>query len=279
MTWWGSWAAERAVEAPAERGLTTLDGIMQYPLACLAGVIVGFVLGLIGGGGSLLAVPLLIYLVEIRDVHEAVGTSAVAVALTAAMSLVKHARRQTIRWRSGIFYAAASVVGAVIGATLGRSINSAKLLFLFALLMVLAGIMILRQRGPAQQTKGDRQPMVRRILGYAACTGTLAGFFGVGGGFLIVPGLIRATGMPLINAVGTSLISVSACASFTALAYAGAGDVKWLVALLLSGGGWIGSSGGVWVAQRVSVAGRHALARIVAGIIFVVAAGILYKTL
>jgi hypothetical protein len=104
----------------------------HYLLAALSGVLVGFTLGLVGGGGSILAVPLMVYLVGVRSPHIAIGTSALAVAVNALIGLLNHARSGNVNWRCGGSYAAAGVVGALAGSTLGKAIDGQKLLFLFA---------------------------------------------------------------------------------------------------------------------------------------------------
>ena len=126
----------------------TLD-LAQMILGALSGVLVGFTLGLVGGGGSILAVPLMVYLVGVPQPHVAIGTAALAVAANAAVGLANHSRAGNVRWPCGATFAAAGVVGALAGSTLGKSFDGEKLLFLFALLMVvIAGVMLLR-RGQA----------------------------------------------------------------------------------------------------------------------------------
>lgn len=119
---------------------------LQYLLGVLSGALVGFSLGLVGGGGSILAVPLMVYLVGVRSPHVAIGTSALAVAANAAMGLLNHARAGNVRWRCGLMCAAAGVVGAFVGSTAGKAVNGQRLLFLFALVMILVGFLMLRRR-------------------------------------------------------------------------------------------------------------------------------------
>ena len=184
---------------------------LQYLLGAGSGAAVGFTLGLVGGGGSILAVPLMVYLVAVPNPHVAIGTSALAVAANAAIGLAGHARAGTVKWRCGGMYAAAGVLGAFAGSTLGKAVDGQKLLALFALLMIAVGILMLRRRDAAEapdvQCNRTNAP---KVLGFGLGTGAFSGFFGIGGGFLIVPGLIASTGMPMINAVGTSLVAVAA---------------------------------------------------------------------
>ena len=106
---------------------------LAHLLAALSGVLVGFTLGLVGGGGSILAVPLMVYVVGVRSPHVAIGTSALAVAANALVGLFNHARAHNVTWSCGGAYAAAGVIGALAGSSLGKAFDGQKLLFLFAL--------------------------------------------------------------------------------------------------------------------------------------------------
>lgn len=251
---------------------------LQYLPGAGSGALVGFVLGLVGGGGSILAVPLMVYLVGVSNPHVAIGTSAFAVAVNAATGLANHARAGTVKWRCASVYAAAGVGGAFAGSTAGKAFDGQKLLFLFAIVMVLVGIMMLRGRGrtgdPGVVLGRDNAP---KLVGYGAGTGIFSGFFGIGGGFLVVPGLIAATGMPMINAIGSSLVAVTAFGLTTAINYALSGLVDWLLAFAFIGGGILGSYAGASAAKRLSdTQGR--LTTIFAVLIFVVAAYMLWKS-
>lgn len=254
-----------------------LDTI-QYVLGAGSGVLVGFVLGLVGGGGSILAVPLMVYLVGVPSPHVAIGTSAFAVAVNAATGLANHARAGTVKWRCAGMFAIAGVAGAFAGSSAGKAFDGERLLFLFALLMMVVGILMLRGRGksgnPEAACNRENAP---KVLGYGLGTGAFSGFFGIGGGFLIVPGLVASTGMPMINAIGSSLVAVTAFGLTTALNYALSGLVDWLLAAAFIGGGVLGGFAGARVAKRLSgVHGR--LTTIFAVLIFVVAAYMLWKS-
>ena len=122
-----------------------------FALALATGAGVGFVLGLIGGGGSILAVPALVYVVGVPSIHAAIGTSAIAVAVNAAGSLALRARDGAIKWRCAVTFAAAGVVGALIGAELGKALDGQKLLALFGLVMIAVGAsMLLPQKHPSR---------------------------------------------------------------------------------------------------------------------------------
>jgi uncharacterized membrane protein YfcA len=250
---------------------------LQLVLGALSGSLVGFSLGLVGGGGSILAVPLMVYLVGIKSPHVAIGTSALAVAANAAIGLINHARQGNVVWRCGLMYAVAGVVGAFAGSTIGKAFDGQRLLFLFAIVMVVVGILMLRARRNVgiEGTVCDRTN-APKVLTFGLGTGLFSGFFGIGGGFLIVPGLVASTDMVMINAVGTSLLAVTAFGLTTALNYAGSGLVDWPLAAVFVGGGVIGTFAGTRTAKRLS-AGGH-LTSVFAALIFVVAAYMLWKS-
>lgn len=250
---------------------------LQFVLGALSGSLVGFSLGLVGGGGSILAVPLMVYLVGVKDPHVAIGTSALAVAVNAATGLITHARQGTVIWRCGLMYAGAGVTGAFVGSTAGKAFDGGRLLSLFAIVMVVVGILMLRARhniGVAG-TKCDTTN-APKVVTFGLGTGLFSGFFGIGGGFLIVPGLIASTGMKMINAVGTSLVAVTAFGLTTALNYAGSGLIDWTLAAVFVGGGIVGSLAGTRAAKRLSAGGQ--LTSVFATLIFVVAAYMLWKS-
>jgi uncharacterized membrane protein YfcA len=130
----------------------------------------------------------MVYLVRVPNAHLAIGTSAFAVAANAATGLIGHARAHTVKWRCGGMYATAGVIGALFGSTAGKAVDGGKLLFLFALVMVVVGVLMLRGRGdtgsPGAECNREKAP---KVLGYGLGTGLFSGFFGIGGGFLIVP--------------------------------------------------------------------------------------------
>ena len=250
---------------------------LQALLAIVCGSAVGFSLALIGGGGSILAVPLLLYVVGVHDPHLAIGTSALAVAVNAFANLIPHARAGHVRWRVAFTFAATGVVGAYVGSTIGKVVNGQHLLVLFALLMLVVATLMLRGRrsGP------DRYPLPRMyprlgMVGLGA--GGLSGFFGIGGGFLIVPGLMFASGMEIIHAIGTSLFAVGAFGLTAATNYAISGLIDWPVAAEFVGGGIVGGWLGAIGARRLAKT-RGALNLIFALAIIAVAILMLVKSL
>jgi uncharacterized membrane protein YfcA len=193
--------------------------MLQDVLAVISGLAVGFSLGLIGAGGSILAVPLLLYFVGYPDPHVVIGTTALAVSMNAYLNVIPHARADNVRWRAGIIFAIAGAIAALDGPILGKAVNGHTLLFLFAILMLVVAFLMTRPRAKRTSDVIKRPLAVDMIwlIAVGACAGLLSGFFGIGGGFLIVPGLMLATGMPILAAIGTSLFSVGSFGVTTAL--------------------------------------------------------------
>jgi uncharacterized membrane protein YfcA len=251
---------------------------VQYLLGVGSGALVGFVLGLVGGGGSILAVPLMVYLVGVPNPHLAIGTSAFAVAANAANGLIHHARAGHVKWRCSLLFAAAGIAGAAVGSTAGKAFDGQKLLFLFALLMILVGVLMLRRRASFgnPDVKLGRENS-GKLVGYGLGAGAFSGFFGIGGGFLIVPGLTAATGMSMINAVGSSLVAVTAFGLTTAANYALSGLVDWALAFAFIAGGLLGGLAGMRLARRLSKERGH-LSIVFAVLIFAVATYMLWNS-
>ncbi len=226
------------------------------PAALVSGGVIGLILGLVGRGGSILAVPLLIYVVGVGSPHAAIGTAAVAVTVNALASLIGHARAGRVKWRCAGVFAVSGMIGAALGAELGKAFDGKRLLVLFGLLMIGVGLSMLRKRRTADApdvrlTRDSAATLLPRLVPIGLGVGLAAGFFGIGGGFLIVPGLILATGMPLPFAIGTSLVVVSALGLTTATSYAEPGLVDWSVTALLVMGGIVGTIGGITLGKVV----------------------------
>jgi uncharacterized membrane protein YfcA len=229
-------------------------------LSLLSGSLVGLSLGLIGGGGSILAVPLMAYVVGLPP-HAAIGTSAVAVGASALANLAGHARAGTVKWPCALVFAVSGVMGAAIGAQIGKRVDGQALLAAFGVLMiVVAGLMVKPRRAghnaEVRLTRASAAHLLTPLAGTGFAVGALSGFFGIGGGFLIVPGLISATAMPLLNAIGSSLVSVAAFGATTAVSYAASGLVDWRVAGLFILGGLAGGYAGIEAAKALAARKR-----------------------
>jgi uncharacterized membrane protein YfcA len=251
----------------------------QSLLGLASGMLVGFSLGLVGGGGSILAVPLMVYVVGVPEPHVAIGTSAVAVAANAAINLSNHARGRTVVWSCALVFAAAGIIGAFGGSLLGKAIGGQKLLALFALVMLVIAMLMLKTR--ARVGASDVKMSMANLpalVGLGLATGSLSGFFGIGGGFLIVPALMLATGMSIMNAVSSSLVAVTAFGLTTALSYAWSGLVSWGLAGLFIAGGIAGGLAGTRSARQLAER-RGALNVVFSAVIIAVALYMLARNL
>lgn len=252
---------------------------MQDILAVAGGSVVGFFLGLVGGGGSILAVPILLYVVGVKDPHMAIGTSALAVAVNAFANLIGHGRAGNVKWPCAMAFGVAGMVGAWGGSTLGKMMDGHHLILLFAVIMAVVGFAMLRPRKSTGNPDVRMTPAIGvRLVVIGGLVGCLAGFFGIGGGFLVVPGIMLGSGMPILNAIGSSLLSVGLFGLTTAANYALSGLVDWVLAAKFVAGGVFGG----WVGMRMAVAfaDRKALLnRIFAAVIFAAAAFVAYRSL
>lgn len=233
---------------------------VSLALAAAGGALIGLLLSVFGGGGSVLAAPLLLYVVGVRDPHVAIGTSAAAVAVNAAVGLAAQAKAGRVKWPCALVFGGAGLVGSLAGAHLAKMIDGGQLILWFAGAMALVGVSMLAPK----KDEGDPgvrldAALTRRLAPLGLLVGSAAGFFGIGGGFLIVPGLMAATGMTLANAAASSLVSVVLFGAATSASYAVSGLVDWPVFAALVAGGGVGALAGGPLAARL--AGHAASAR------------------
>ena len=242
-----------------------------------SGGIVGFALGLLGGGGSILAVPLLVYVVGVRSPHVAIGTSALAVSVNAFANLIAHSRQGNVKWPCAIVFAVSGVAGAALGASLGKLVDGQHLLFLFGLVMLAVALAMLNPRNAGGDPDVRLNPAIAwRLVATGVAVGFLSGFFGIGGGFLIVPAIMLGSGMAMLNAVGSSLLSVGAFGLTTAVTYGLSGEIDWRVAVLFILGGLLGGVGGVLAAGHLARQ-RRLLAQVFATAVIAVAGFVLWR--
>ena len=239
-----------------------------------SGTIVGFIIGLIGGGGSILAVPLLLYVVGVTSPHIAIGTSSVAVAVNAFANLIGHARNGNVRWAYALVFSIAGIAGATIGSEIGKNFDGQKLLIFFGILMVIISISMLVRKATSNDdyeplTSKNALVLLPKLIGIGVLVGTLSGFFGIGGGFLIVPGLMFAAKLPMIFAVGSSLVAVTIFGLITAVSYTISDLVDWHIAFLFILGGLLGGIFGTSLAQKLS-SHKRLFTRVFASIVAVV---------
>lgn len=194
--------------------------------ALVIGLLVGIVVGSLGAGGGIVSVPILVYILG-QDPHQATGLSLIIVGLTAAVSLTTRARSGNVAWREGALFALAGLVGTWVGSALGPLVSARALMLSFcALLAAVAVFMVRSQLHPSASSSSDEAgdanvnkgswtlATVCQVIALATLTGFLTGFFGVGGGFAIVPALHLALRYPMKRASATSLLVMVITAAF-----------------------------------------------------------------
>ncbi|MBK6315691.1 MAG: sulfite exporter TauE/SafE family protein [Blastocatellia bacterium] len=169
---------------------------------------IGVSLGLIGGGGSIITVPVLVYALGV-DPHEAVAMSLAVVGATSVVGALLHSRRGTVRVRTGLLFASTGVMGAIGGAQLTSLVSPQVLMLAFAGLMLVVATSMLIPRPAGESAETRRKPKAVRAAIAGFIVGTLTGFLGVGGGFLVVPALVMFAGLTMREAVGTSLVVIA----------------------------------------------------------------------
>lgn len=211
-------------------------------------VFVGIALGLLGGGGSILTVPLLAYVAGM-DAKQAIATSLLVVGVTSAFGAYSHARNGRVQWRVGLIFGAAGMAGAYAGGVLARFIPGPVLLIGFAVMMIGTAIAMLRGRRTIQAIgAGDGRLPIPKIVAEGLVVGLVTGLVGAGGGFLVVPALALLGGLPMPVAVGTSLV-VIAMKSFAGLAgYLSSVQIDWAAAAAVT----IAAVAGALVGSRLA---------------------------
>lgn len=230
-------------------------------LAAVLAVFIGVAVGLLGGGGSILTTPLLVYVLDF-DAKQAIATSLLVVAITSAFGLIYHARAKRVRWKTGLIFGGASMVGAFAGGQVGSRLPGALLLTAFAVMMGATAIAMLRGRKEVAAKAHKGLPIFRVLLD-GAVVGFVTGLVGAGGGFLVVPALVLLGGLPMPVAVGTSLLVVmmKSFAGFagyvvtfggsTFIAWNPQVEIPWNITAIITGAAVIGSLIGAAVAGKV----------------------------
>lgn len=223
--------------------------------ALLGAVAIGLTLGLLGSGGSILTVPVLVYLADQPD-KVAIAESLAIVGAIAAFGAVPYVRGRSVDWHSVLYFGVPGVAGTYLGALLAAYVPGPVQLALFAVVMLLAAGLMFRQRSPTDGDAPRERQTLWKIMLEGLAVGVLTGLVGVGGGFLIVPALVLLGGLPMRLAVGTSLLIIAAksAAGFfkylDVLAEAGLA-VDWQLIALFSAIGIAGSFVGHRVGTRV----------------------------
>ncbi len=214
-------------------------------------VLIGVSLGLLGGGGSILTLPILVYVLG-QETHQAIATSLLVVAATSVAALVPHARGGRVRWRTGLLFGATSMVGAFAAGRIAHYVPGLALLLAFGGMMVITAVAMMR-KGKQPEAEAEREaklPYFKIVLeGFAV--GAVTGLVGAGGGFLVVPALVLLGGLPMREAVGTSLL-VIAMKSFAAFAgHLGSIELDYGLAAMVTVAAIAGSFGGAALAGRI----------------------------
>ncbi|MGI5174861.1 sulfite exporter TauE/SafE family protein [Dactylosporangium sp. CA-152071] len=245
------------------------------------GAVIGILLGLLGGGGSILAVPALVYGVGL-PLRAAVPTSLLVVGLSSAAAVLPRLRAGQVRRRIAAVFGAAGAVSTFAGAAVNRLLDPRIVLIGFAVMMVAAGIRMLRRQGGeggdcALPSGGvNWRGCLPKSVGAGVAVGFLTGLFGVGGGFLIIPALVLLLGLPMTAAVGTSLviIVINSVAGF--VAHAGDTTIDYRIAAGFTAAAIVGSLAAARVATRLPA---DRLRRWFAYLVFVIAAFVVTQTL
>jgi uncharacterized membrane protein YfcA len=222
-------------------------------VAVLLGTVIGLSLGAIGGGGSILTVPMLVYIIG-QDAHTATATSLAVVGATALAGAIPHWRAGRVSLPTALPFGAAGIGGAFVGAWANHLLPGALILGLFGVLMlVVAARMFFSKRGPFKPKASAASGWIRwaRIIGAGLIVGVMTGFFGVGGGFLIVPALVLVLGLSIREAVGTSLVVIAINSASGLLAHLRYGGLDLATLGLFVVGGTLGALAGALVSGRL----------------------------
>lgn len=244
-------------------------GGVDLVVEIVVGLLVGLVMGALGGGGAIIAVPALVYLLD-QPPAVATTTSLVIVGITSIVAVLQHSRGGWVAWLDGIAFGLMGAAGSVLGSRVGGHADPDLTMWLFAALLVLvAGVMW--RRATAQRRTDPEEPDEHRwlslrpfrvrvgrallVLVVATATGVLTGFFGVGGGFAIVPALTIVLGLPMSLAVGTSLLVILLNSATGVLGRLGAPlDLDWALIAVFTAAAVVGSLAGERLGRRLDPA-------------------------
>jgi uncharacterized membrane protein YfcA len=220
---------------------------MEIVELALAGAFIGLMLGVLGAGGAIFTAPLLMFVFDVPP-REATTVSLVVVLLAAASGLVGHRGSRTVQWREGAIFGAVGTVAAAAGSWLATVLPDRVLTAGFSLLLLVAALAMVRQP-KASDVRGPRKSLLV-VAAAALGVGLVTGFFGVGGGFVIVPALVLVLGFGIREATATGLLVIAVNAT-AALAVRGPEYLDWAIALPMALGAAAGSFGGARIAHRL----------------------------
>jgi len=231
-------------------------------IAAVLSIVIGMAVGLLGGGGSILTTPLLVYVMDF-DPKQAIAASLFVVAVTSFFGLIQHARAKRVRWRTGLIFGGAGMVGAFTGGQIGARLPGSLLLAAFAVMMGATAVAMIRGRKKVEGKAHTGLPLFRILLD-GFIVGLVTGIVGAGGGFLVVPALVLLGGLPMQAAVGTSLLVVmmKSSAGFVGYIFTFGGsngfialnpetEINWTVTLVVTGFAIVGALVGAVISGKV----------------------------
>ncbi len=222
---------------------------METLLALVLSLVIGVSLGLLGGGGSILTLPMLVYVLHV-EAKQSIASSLFVVGVTSVVGMIAHARAGRVQWKTGLTFGAAGMAGAYTGGRLAHFVPGHVLLLAFGVVMLVTALAMLRGR----KDHGPGEILLARVLGVGFAVGTVSGLVGAGGGFLIVPALNLFGGLAMPEAIATSLF-VIALQSFAGLGgHVAHTSLDWPLLALVTGAAVVGSLGGVRMARHLSPA-------------------------
>jgi hypothetical protein len=243
-------------------------------------LVIGLSLGILGGGGSILTIPIFIYVMGFAP-KQAIAMSLPVVGATSLLGAIGHWREGNVDWRAAVVFGALAMAGARLGAEVAKSVPGFVQLSLLGIVMLIAAAMMLRpRRDVSPSTASESRTGARRALSVAATSGAglgvgvLTGLVGIGGGFLFVPSLVLLARLPMKTAVGTSLFVIALSTVAASAGYRGQAAIPWNVVVIFTAVAVVGILAGTRLVRHVS---QPTLRRSFAYFLFVIAAFILYQ--
>lgn len=243
-----------------------------FVIGLILSAVIGLSLGLIGGGGSILTVPILVYFLGVGP-HEAVVMSLAVVGATSLFGSYLHYRVENVDLKGGMLFGSAGIVGAFAGSPLTKLVSPEVLLLSFGVLMLVVAVsMIWRKRQAADAPARAPHPIQAILAGFGV--GVLTGFLGVGGGFLIVPALVFFGGLSIKKAIGTSLFVIFLNCVAGLIGHLGRGSFDWTLTAMVMGLAVAGAIVGTMLSHRIAA---HRLQRMFAVLVLGVGAFLVVK--